>query len=126
MNKSSFGSAIFFVCFLFANDAIAEPFIISKTETMMCGIENCHGLDVTCGPKPAQMCTMMYAAGDGCRQYAKCVIIDGKCQLHPDPRFEKCKICIKKCLEGLKKGPAAAFRCESQCLPGNNGPVDSP
>lgn len=121
MNKFSLGCAIFLVCFLFANDTIAKPFSISKTETVMCGIENCHGVDVICGPKPAQMCTMMYAVGDGCRQYTKCEIIDGKCQLRPDPRFEECQICIKKCLEGLENDPAASFGCESQCLPVDNG-----
>ncbi|MCC6758932.1 MAG: hypothetical protein IT395_04830 [Candidatus Omnitrophica bacterium] len=121
MNKFSLGCAIFLVCFLFANDAIAKVFNISKAETVMCGIENCHGVDVICGPKPAQMCTMMYAVGDGCRQYAKCEIIDGKCQLRPDPRFEECQICIKKCLEGLENDPAASFGCESQCLPVDNG-----
>ena len=95
----------------------AKTFGIGTEETVHCGIENCHGVDVICGPKPAQMCTMMYAAGDGCRRFAVCEIIDGECRLRPDPRYEQCKECFQECVRTSSDDPSSAFQCEEQCVP---------
>lgn len=121
MNKAIAGSVVFLLFFAVSSGAAAKQTTIIKTETAVCGIENCHGADVICGPHPAEMCTMMYAVGDGCRQFAKCEIINGKCQLNPDPKFEECRNCIKKCLKNSKSDPASSFGCESQCLPAESG-----
>jgi len=80
-----------------------------------CGIENCHGLDIVCGKKPAEMCTMMYQLGDRCRQYAQCGQVNGKCQQIENPLFTACKSCAKKCEKDFPNDPDKAFACESKC-----------
>lgn len=77
-----------------------------------CGMENCHGLDITCGPNIPEVCTEMYALGDFCREYASCEIVDGKCQLVKSPEFDQCKACVDECNEF--SGPEA-FECEGDC-----------
>ena len=67
-----------------------------------CGIENCHGLNITCGTNIAKVCTENYAIGDGCRRYASCEIIGGKCQLAKSEKFDTCKSCIEKYLQNSK------------------------
>ncbi|MCK4781756.1 hypothetical protein KAS79_02400 [Candidatus Parcubacteria bacterium] len=80
-----------------------------------CGIENCHGLDITCGPNVPKQCTMMYMLGDRCRQYVSCEIIEGRCQLVKKVEFEECKFCVEKCLEDYKNDVVEIHRCESEC-----------
>lgn len=80
-----------------------------------CGIENCHGLDITCGPNIPEVCDMMYMAGDNCRQYASCEIINGKCQLIKSPKFEECKSCVERCKLDFKDDQIKFFKCESKC-----------
>lgn len=80
-----------------------------------CGIENCHGLDITCGPNIPEVCTMEYAFGDGCRQYASCQIINGECQLIKSEKFEECKSCVEKCLQDFKEDIIKASECEGEC-----------
>lgn len=77
-----------------------------------CGIENCHGLDIVCGPNPPDFCTELYQLGDFCRQFAYCEIVGSNCQLAPDLRFDQCKSCVEKCeqLSGQE-----AFECENEC-----------
>ena len=77
-----------------------------------CGIENCHGLDITCGPEVPDACTMDYQLGDFCRQFSVCEVIDGECQLVPNEIYDRCVECIKEC-EGL--GGEPAFECEAEC-----------
>ena len=77
-----------------------------------CGIENCHGLDITCGKNAPEICTAMYRLGDFCRQYAKCEIINGQCQLAGNKEFNKCKECVEKC---EKFEAQDSFECESEC-----------
>lgn len=81
-----------------------------------CGIENCHGLDITCGRNVPDACDMMYALGDNCRQYASCEVIDGKCQLAKSDRFEQCKACVEKCETDFPDDPTNAFACEGECV----------
>jgi hypothetical protein len=47
----------------------------------ICGLENCHGLDIKCGSTPRNVCTEMYGLGDKCLKYAKCGIypMQGMC-----------------------------------------------
>lgn len=77
-----------------------------------CGIEQCHGLDITCGANVPDACTLEYQLGDKCRQYAKCAVIAGNCQLLPDTRFDQCKACVEQCKKLV--GPEA-FSCEEKC-----------
>lgn len=87
----------------------------SGADNQACGIENCHGMDIKCGPNPAQMCTMEYRLGDKCRQYAKCDIVNGKCQQISNAAFDACKACVQKCEADFANDPMKAFDCESNC-----------
>lgn len=80
-----------------------------------CGIENCHGLDISCGRDVPKECTAIYKFGDRCRQYAKCGIINGECMFLESEEFKECKLCIQKCQETFKNDMPAGFGCESQC-----------
>ena len=80
-----------------------------------CGIENCHGLDIVCGPNPAEVCTMEYRFGDKCRQFAKCGVVEGTCQLIDNPQFTTCKACVEKCEGDYKNDTDRLFTCESKC-----------
>ncbi len=79
-----------------------------------CGVENCHGLQVLCGPDPVEVCTEEYALGDGCRPLANCQIVSGSCQLVDLGGFEKCRNCVESCL--LLDDPILAFDCERTCV----------
>ncbi|MFH1126888.1 MAG: hypothetical protein V1718_02145 [archaeon] len=80
-----------------------------------CGIENCHGTDITCGPDVPDACTMEYAFGDRCRQYAICTMIDGECRLLKNEKFDACKSCAEKCETKYKDDISKTFECESTC-----------
>lgn len=80
-----------------------------------CGIENCHGLDIQCGPNIAEQCTMMYGFGDRCRAFAQCQIIDGRCGLVESKEFKACVDCVKACEESNKGDIPQAFACEGSC-----------
>lgn len=81
-----------------------------------CGMEQCHGLDITCGPNVPEMCDTMYQVADGCRQYARCEKIGGKCQLVKEPEFDQCRLCIEGCSRDFRDDVLAASQCESECL----------
>jgi hypothetical protein len=81
-----------------------------------CGIEQCHGLDITCGPNVPEMCDTMYQVADDCRQYARCEKVDGKCQLVKEPEFDQCRLCIERCAKVFKDDVLTASQCESECL----------
>ena len=59
-----------------------------------CGIEQCHGLDITCGKNIPDLCTAVYQVGDICRKYVKCEITKDKCLFIKDSKFEECKTCV--------------------------------
>jgi len=80
-----------------------------------CGIENCHGLDIVCGPNPAQICTEIYQLGDKCRQFAECGAVNGSCQFIENPQFTACKNCVETCEKDNLNNPELAFTCESKC-----------
>lgn len=80
-----------------------------------CGLENCHGMDMVCGPNPVEICTEIYMAGDNCRQFASCETTNGKCQLAKSPKFDACKSCVEKCTADNKDNPTNFFQCESKC-----------
>ncbi len=80
-----------------------------------CGIESCHGLDITCGPNIPEVCDMMYMAADDCRQYASCQSINGQCKLEKSPKFDSCKSCVEKCVIDHKDDSLNGFDCESKC-----------
>lgn len=82
---------------------------------LRCGIENCHGLDIKCGPNIPEACTAMYTSGDICRSFASCETVKGKCQLVESPAFDKCKACVEFCLEGFMDDPVGLSQCESEC-----------
>lgn len=80
-----------------------------------CGIENCHGLNITCGPNVPETCDMMYGAGDNCRQYASCQKTNGQCQLVKTNKFDACKSCVERCEQNFKNNQIDLFQCESKC-----------
>ncbi len=77
-----------------------------------CGIENCHGLDISCGPHVATICTEQYVMGDVCRQYAECGMVDDTCTHIINQQFMECKSCVKIC---LTLQPDQQLPCEQQC-----------
>lgn len=89
---------------------LAKPII---TGVKTCGVENCHGLEVSCGPNLPLVCTETYEVGDRCRQYASCQIVSGNCSLVEGKEFNDCKTCVEACTE--KKDSRDIYRCENQC-----------
>jgi hypothetical protein len=90
--------------------------LITPTEpTAKCGIENCHGMDIACGPNVAEICTEIYMAGDNCRQFASCQNTDGECKLVKSAKFDACKTCVEKCTADTTDNPTDFFQCESKC-----------
>jgi len=94
---------------------IIKPFKLPLPVSDKCGIENCHGLDITCGPNVAEVCTEMYQAGDNCRQFASCQIVEGKCTLQKSADFDSCKSCVQNCQQANPDDPIKFFDCESKC-----------
>lgn len=80
-----------------------------------CYIQGCHGLDIQCGPSQVEACDEMYQLGDGCRQFAKCGVIDKKCEPILDKAFVSCRTCVQNCELKYEKDPTAAGECESSC-----------
>lgn len=80
-----------------------------------CALETCHGLEISCGPNPAGICTAMYQIGDNCLQYARCGIQNGKCLQIENAQFTKCKSCVLKCMNDHNNDNSNRFECESKC-----------
>lgn len=108
-------AAIFGVAgFVFLNassTALPAPTAIS----LQCGVQECHGFDVTCGSKVPSVCTEQYALGDKCRSHASCRRENGTCTLIKDIGFESCVSCVKTCQNDFSTDPNALFQCESMC-----------
>ncbi len=81
-----------------------------------CGIEQCHGFDVTCGSDIPEACTQEFRLEDTCRQFVSCETIQGQCTLIEDEKFETCKNCVEQC----KTDSVDAFSCVNECLNNNN------
>jgi hypothetical protein len=88
---------------------LKPPVIISGK----CGIEQCHGLDITCGPNIPEMCTTEMRIDDYCREYIRCEKVGRECRLIKEPKFEECKSCIEKC--NRDEDPEKAFQCARRC-----------
>lgn len=84
-------------------------------DAQRCGIENCHGINIVCGPHVPEACTQTYALGDFCRAYAHCEVLEGKCTLKQDPAFETCTACVRKCTDAHPNDPVGVFNCEAKC-----------
>lgn len=80
-----------------------------------CGIENCHGLDISCGPNIAQICDEMFMVGDQCRKYVSCQTKDGECQLISSSEFDGCKSCVEECKNLYKDDGVNLFECAGKC-----------
>lgn len=87
----------------------------ANVDGVVCGRENCHGLDIKCGPNPAEICTMEYRLGDKCLRLASCGVKDGVCQQISSAAFDACKTCVQKCETDFANDPQGAFACEAQC-----------
>lgn len=77
-----------------------------------CGIESCHGMDITCGANVPDVCTDEYQLGDFCREYATCEVVNGNCQFESTPTWEACRTCVEEC---AALPAEEAFACETQC-----------
>jgi len=97
-------------------ERLTKPIKLPPQLSGKCGIESCHGLDITCGPNVPEACDLMYIGGDNCRQYASCQIVDKKCQLVKNQKFNDCKSCVDKCSVDFKDDQIKFFECESKCV----------
>lgn len=93
---------------------------ITPAISKRCGIQQCHGLDITCGVAIPRACTTVYLVGDSCRQYAKCQIINGKCQLVKSDKFDSCKTCVEDCQKNSKNNQVNITDCEMRCINPSN------
>ncbi len=98
----------------------------SGSPDIVCGITNCHGLDIICGSDIPDACTTEYRIGDNCRQYAECGVIDGLCRQITSPEFTICKSCVAKCVSEFSGDGAAMFECESKCPQIDSGKIADP
>lgn len=89
--------------------------IVPKDQKLNCQIEQCNGLDLTCGPDQGLMCPMIYKAGDVCRKYVDCIQVGNKCEMRTPSKFEECKSCIQTCYEGETDGISLMDECETKC-----------
>jgi len=103
---------IIFLIVVLACLAILGYFWWQMSKVQKCGIENCHGLDIKCGPNIPEVCTAIYKLGDFCRQFASCEIVNGKCQLIKSAEFDECKACVDEC---SKLTGSETFDCEHNC-----------
>ena len=96
--------------------AVPETIIIPvTTESVSCGLMNCHGLDLACGTNPPDVCTTEYKLGDRCRKYVHCESSGGSCTLVKDAGFNTCKTCVEKCELRAGDNTLTAMSCEESC-----------
>ena len=112
-NVSGFISVIFLGGFSNVSMGMEEKSL--KACKAGCMMQECHGLDVSCGMNAPDLCTEIYGLGDRCRRLAECVIADGECIPALSREFESCKACVLKCDETEGRDPTALFGCESKC-----------
>ena len=85
----------------------------TQPEDVVCGVQECHGLNITCGSDVPDVCTEIYMLGDFCRQHAQCKVVNGECTLVENFNFKKCKECAENCQQIQE--PNEAFLCEDYC-----------
>ena len=92
-----------------------SPFPLQPANGQNCVMLTCHGLDISCGQTIEDIvCTAVYEAGDRCRQFAACEIVDGSCQPKLSPKFLECKQCVEEC--NVYQGDHIKyFECENKC-----------
>lgn len=81
-----------------------------------CDVQECHGVNLTCGRNVPDACTEMYQVGDGCRNFFACTVRKGSCVAAENPRFDICKSCITECEKKHGQDAEAVFQCDSQCI----------
>lgn len=84
-------------------------------EQAACGVQNCHGMEISCGPNVVEMCTMEYQLGDKCRGLASCQNINGSCSVVKQEGYTKCVSCVEECNRTSGTDPMKASGCESRC-----------
>ena len=80
-----------------------------------CEVQNCHGMEISCGPNPAEICTDLYQLGDKCRSLASCRYINNSCTVVAQPGYTNCISCVEQCNKTAGGDPVKAFECESRC-----------
>lgn len=93
----------------------AKPIGLPTTISGECGIENCHGLEISCGANVPEFCTEIYMAGDNCRRFVSCISVDDQCKLEKSPKFDSCKSCVEECEQSFQNDQIKFFECESSC-----------
>ena len=86
----------------------------SGSKPTKCGIQECHGLDLTCGPNIPDACTASYVWGDICHKFAECTNSGNLCTFRENSDFRNCKSCVEAC-DRVKADPAEYFGCEAKC-----------
>lgn len=119
--ETLFAVAIIFIAAIGIVTIFFNPSEISEAPSSppeaRCGIESCHGLDISCGSEVPDFCTMQYELGDGCRKFVSCEVTEGQCQQRSNPEFDSCKTCVETCL--TKQAEDETFdvwACENSCL----------
>lgn len=92
-------------------------FYTHQKTNSVCGMQNCHGLEISCGPSPVEACTADYQFGDLCRRFASCEIKNGTCAQKENANFNSCKTCIQSCKDIFTQNPTEYLQCESKCDP---------
>jgi hypothetical protein len=80
-----------------------------------CGVENCHGTNISCGDDVPQACTAEYQLGDRCRSHVECRFENGTCAAVAGPAYEPCLACVRNCSINYPGDPARLFECEGRC-----------
>lgn len=108
--------------FLLALILLGGIFLIKKKEGVweerkkdQCQVINCHGLEVECGFGKKMACTLEYAAGDVCRQYVDCQVVEGECRPKEKEEYHHCATCVKNCWESFSSDDPGVIDCEARC-----------
>ncbi len=81
-----------------------------------CGLQTCHGLEVSCGPDIIEACTAIYMEGDRCLELVRCDVVGSECQQVDQEPFLACKDCVESCKEKYGDDePDKFFECEFKC-----------
>jgi len=111
MNRLLIGiTLVFLACvsvFVYLN-----PMSTIDQNSKECSIEQCHGLDITCGANAPDQCTLEYHLGDFCRMFINCKVSAGICTTVVDDTFALCKDCVESCQQ---EDLVDASDCENEC-----------
>ncbi|MFZ5376131.1 MAG: hypothetical protein ACOZAN_00480 [Patescibacteria group bacterium] len=79
-----------------------------------CGIEQCHGVDVTCGSNVPEACTLEFRIDDTCRSLIRCQQTGTRCELVKDDAFANCQNCVEKCMQ--LSDADQSLNCATKCI----------